>query len=187
MYTAVVTTYEDYYKTLVTTSLIEDQQEYATPDDMYKLKRLEAKYDADDDYVKVRRYSFDQNRLGYDTTTYSATNRPLADLSGNFIRLLPIPSETVADGLRLIYIAIATTLVDDTDRIDIPFEDRYAQHIVYGACSMLLSKGQQEEDVATKYETQFQVGLEKMKTELEDRFCDGAKMIEDSLQEDNTF
>lgn len=187
MYTAVIDTYEDYYRTVSTTSLIEDQQEYAIPSDMYKLRRIEVKYDADDDFVKARLYKMDQYTQMFDTLTYSATNIPIYELSGDYIRLLPIPSETVANGLRLIYIATQANMTDDDDEINIPFADRYAKYIVWGACAMLLSKGQQEETVSSKYEDLFQVGLEKMKTELENRYADGVKMIQDTQGSNNDF
>lgn len=187
MYTAVVETYEDYYRTLVTTSTIEDQQEYAIPSDMYKLRRLEVKYDSDGDYAKARAYPINQTSLPFDTTSYSATNIPIYELTGNYIRLLPIPDETIVGGLRMIYIATESELVDTDDEINIPFADRYAKYIVWGACAMLLSKGQQEETVASKYEDLFQVGLEKMKNELENRYADGAKMIQDTQGSNNDF
>lgn len=187
MYTAVVETYEDYYRTLVTTSTIENQQEYAIPSDMYKLRRLEVKYDSDGDYSKARAYPINQTSLPFDTTSYSATNIPLYELTGNYIRLLPIPDETIVGGLRMIYIATESELVDTDDEINIPFADRYAKYIVWGACAMLLSKGQQEETVSSKYEDLFQLGLEKMKNELENRYTDGSKMIQDTQGSNNDF
>jgi hypothetical protein len=87
----------------------------------------------------------------------------------------------------LIYIETLSELENDDDELNIPFVDRFAKYVIYGACSMLLSKGQQEEVTASKYEDMFQAGLEKMKGELENRYLDGTKVIQDTLQYNNDF
>lgn len=186
-YTAVIETYEDYYKTDYTANLVEDQQAYALPSDFLKMRRLEVKYDSDGNYVKATPYNFDQIGVAYDSTTFSSLMRPIYELSGSYIKLLPLPSENVTSGLRMIYIAQETDLDSDTDTINIPFPDRYGKYIVKGACAELLRKGQQEETVANLYSQEFQVGLEKMKQELEVRYADGSKMIQDTAGGYNDF
>lgn len=187
MYAAVVETYEDYYKTVSTTNLTEDQQSYELPNDFFKMRRLEVKFDSDGNYVKATPYSFDQIGVAFDSATFSSLMRPLYELSGNYIKLLPLPPIAVTSGLRMIYIAQEPELEDSSDAINIPFADRYGKYIVKGACAELLRKGQQEETVANIYSQEFQVGLEKMKQELEVRYADGSKMIQDTAGGYNDF
>lgn len=187
IYTAVVETYEDYYRKVQTSPLFASKQETALPTDFYKLRRLEVKYYTADAYVKVTPYSFDQIGYAMDTTLYAATNRPVYELSGNYIRLLPLPPTDTTGRLRMVYIAIPDNLDEDTDEINIPFPNRYGQYIVLGACAKLLKKGQQEEAVGRGYQEEFQAGLEKMKNELENRYADGTKMILDMQGSTNDF
>jgi hypothetical protein len=98
-----------------------------------------------------------------------------------------MPSETVTAGIRLSYIKTISEMDDDDDTIDIPFPDRYGRLIVIGAVAQLMRKGQQEEAVAAKYQDDFQIGLEKMKQELEDRILDGNKVVLDVLGENINF
>jgi hypothetical protein len=187
MYTAVVETYEDYYRKVVTGPLFASRQDYLAPTDMYKLRRLEIKFYTGDDYVKVTPVSFDQNNHAIDTTVYTNTNRPVYDLSGDYIRILPLPPTDTTGRMRLTYITTIAELSANDDVVNLPFPDRFAQYIVLGACAKLLKKGQQEEAVARGYNEEFQIGIEKMKNELENRYADGAKMISDSLGQDNNF
>jgi hypothetical protein len=187
MYTAVVETYEDYYRKVVTGPLFASRQDYLIPTDMYKLRRLEIKFYTGDSYIKVTPTSFDQNNYAIDTTLYTNTNRPVYDLSGDYIRILPLPPTDTTGRMRLIYITTIAELSANDDTVNIPFPDRFAQYIVLGACAKLLKKGQQEEAVARGYNEEFQIGIEKMKNELENRYADGAKMISDTLQQNNNF
>jgi hypothetical protein len=188
MYAAVIETYEDYYRTKQSANVVANQQEYALPTNFYKMRRAEIKYaSTDSERRKVTPYNFDQNRRQLDSTNYGSTGIPLADLSGNFIRFLPVPTEDVTEGILITYIRQATELEETSDTIDIPFPDRYAKYIAIGAAGELLRKGQQEETVASRYDDKFAIGLEKMKQELENRYADGNKMILDMVGDWNDF
>jgi hypothetical protein len=180
LYAAVIETYEDYYIAKHEENLKAGEQEYSLPDDFYKIRRVETKYASGDQYYKASPYNFDQFARSVESTDYGSTSRPRYDLSGSYLRLMPIPAEDVTDGIKLWYIKTISELVENTDEIDIPFADRYANLIPLGAASHLLRKGQQEEDVANKYYAQYQLGIEKMKQELENRYLDGTKMILDT-------
>lgn len=187
VYTAVVETFESYYRVVSTANLVANQQEYAVPSDFLKMVRLEVKYDSTGDFYKAGRFDFQQLSTGYDNDTYGSTSRPLYQITGGYIRLLPIPTTSVTSGLRMEYIKTISELSSDTDEINIPFPDRYGRLITLGAAAQLLRKGQQEESVAAKYQEDFQIGLEKMKQELEDRNTDGTKVILDVLGENINF
>lgn len=180
MYTAVIETYEDYYRTKAQTDVEESQQEYALPSDFFKLRRLEVCFKTGEDRVKATRQDFEQITRQIDSQNFGSSNRPIYQISGNFLQLLPVPTESVTDGMVLWYIKQVPELSANSDTIDIPFADRYGKYIAIGAAAELLRKGQQEETVAAKYDEKFAVGLEKMKQELEDRYVDGSKFIIDT-------
>ena len=171
----------------VLNSFIANTHEYALPDDFFKIRRLEVKYASGDDYIKANPISYDQISRGVDNATIGNTGRPIYQLSGNYLDILPVPDTTLASAMRLTYIKTITDLTSDTDTIDIPFPDRYAKYLIKGACAQLLSKGQQEEKIAQSYEAYFQIGLNKMQEELEIRYADGVKMIQDLSGSNNNF
>lgn len=184
MYTAVIETFEDYYRTKVTTNLVSGQTEYALPSDFFKLKRLEIKYTNDQDERRAAtKVDFQQIPYSTDTTYYDSTYRPVYDFSGSYIKILPQPSENVPDGILMYYIKQISELSSDSSAIDIPFPNRYAYYIEKGAAGALLQKGQQAEGPAAGYLLEFAAGIEKMQSELEDRFIDGTKMIVDTIRE----
>jgi hypothetical protein len=187
VYTAVVETYEDYYRTKYTADLEADRQEYALPSTTYKVRRLEVQYDPDGTARKASPYNFDEEGQSLSSTTNGSVNNPRYYLSGNLLGLKPIPSQDVTDGIIIWAITTPSELAESTDAIDIPFPDRYGGLIPLGAAGELLRKGQQEEAVAAKYMEDFRIGLEKMKQELEDRFADGSKYIIDAVGDWNDF
>lgn len=188
VYKAVVDVWEDHYRTRVKTSMVASQNEYALPSDFYKLKRLEATYVSGQDRVKVRRFDFSQLPVAIDeTSNYGSTASPIMELSGGFLRILPVPINSVTDAFLLHYIKQVAELDDDDDEIDIPFPDSYGKLVEIGAVAELLSKGQQEEEVSSKFVAKFEQGIEQMREELKDRIADGSPVILDVLGEDNAF
>lgn len=188
VYTAVIDTFEDYYRTKSTTNLIANQQEYALPSDFYKMRRLEAQYVDGADFYKVTRFEFDQVLTrSVQSSQIGSTSKPNYYLSGTFLGLLPIPTQSITNGLVMWYIKQVPELSSNTDQIDIPFPDRYAGMIPKAAAAELLRKGQQEEDVAAKYLEEFERMLLKMQQELEDRKAEGSKMIIDTVGDSMDF
>lgn len=177
MYTAVIETYEDYYLDVSEADLTSDQQRYAVPSDFYKLKRLEIKYRTSDNRRKATPIDYMSYKQQIDRPNVGSQTVPTYQLLGEYIYLTPVPDEAVTNGLYLMYIKTISEMTANADTISIPFADRYARYIVLGACAQLLRKGQQEESVALQYQNDFQIGLEKMKQELEDRYLDGVKRI----------
>lgn len=187
MYTSVVNTYEDYYRTRVSTSVVADQQEYEVPDNFFKMKRLEITYISGEVRAKALRQDFDQITRSTADESIGSTSSPIYELSGNFLKFLPVPQNNVTDGILMSYIRQATELASDSSEIDIPFADRYWGIIALGAAGELLRKGQQEEEAARKYLQEFELHLEKMQRELEERYLDGSKQILDSVQDNINF
>lgn len=181
---AVIDVYEDYYRKKVTRNVRSGISEYSLPSDFLKMRRIEISFKEGNDRTKATRFNFDSLVRPWDSAVIGLTSRPAYDLTGKYLRILPVPSENVDSGLYVYYIYNVPELVENTDTIDIPNPDRYGNLIVLAAAAQLLRKGQQEEAVANSYINEFQLGLEKMKRELKDRIADGAKTIVD-MQGDN--
>jgi len=185
---AVIDVYQDYYRSKSENDLEDGVSEYRLPDDFLKVRRLEVQYASTDGRRKATRYDFDANINAWDDNQIGSTSRPVYDLNGPYVRILPVPTEDVANGLLMFYIKEGVTdLSDSDDEIDIPNPNRYGRLIVIGAAAELLRKGQQEELVASSYDIKFQAGLEKMKQELRDRIADGSWSITDTLGDWNDF
>lgn len=185
--TSVINVFEDYYMQEWTPDLVANTSKYALPSDFIKIRRLEVSYVTGTERRKATRFAFESNARQWDSTNYGATSSPLYDLTGNYLRILPVPTANVTDGIYCEYIYQVPDMSASTDTINIPYPDRYGNLIVIGACAQLLRKGQQEEATAAKYEDVFQVGLAKMQAELEDRINDGPKMIVDTQGSWNDF
>lgn len=181
VYTAVVETWEDYYRDKVVTDFVANQSEYQLPDNFFKVRRLEVTYASGENGTKALPMSFDLIRESLDSTSQGSSSRPVYDLSGRFLQVLPYPTTTVTNGLRMYYIRTSDEMDEDDDVLDIPFPDRYGRLVVLAAAAELLRKGQQEEAASAKYKVDFELGLEKMKQELEERMADGTKRIEDVM------
>lgn len=179
MYSAIIDTYENYYRKVVTTSTVADQSEYALPDDFLKMQRLEVKYQSGDNYRKATFIDTERIPGQLGTDSYSSATRPAYSISGEYLELITVPTESVSSGLKMYYIYELPELSADTDELNIPFVNRYAHFIALGAAGDLLRKGQQEETAAARYIAEFELGLQQMKSQLEDRFG-GVKTILDT-------
>jgi len=195
--TAAMESYEDYYIKDTNLDTVEDQQEYDVdtddfPDDFFKMRRVEINYDTSNDNSSPARalpVSFDdvQRDLGNTNLSIATRGKPnyyLIGMGSNLkLGFLPVPDESGTDAIKLWYIYIVDDMSATTDTPDIPYEDRFSRLIGYGAAADLLRKGQQEEVAAARYRAEFELGLEKMKQQLEDRRSDGVKSITDTARE----
>jgi hypothetical protein len=187
VYTTVVEVYEDYYQDTYQFNLVDGTNEYDLPSDFFKLKRLELKYDSSDEPYQSRSFDFRQLHRAVDTTDYGSTYRPVHQLVGSKLRILPVPDEDVTNGAKLFYIQQIEEMDEDNDTINIPFPNRYSKYVVKAAVAELLSKGQQEEVVAASYRQEFRAGMQKMQQELKRRYLDGPKMIVDTRRDNIDF
>lgn len=203
-YHDVVTTamevYENYYVTNDTLDSVADQQEYGQsdgfPTDFFKIRRVEINYDVDQTNSTPKRalpVNIDDVRFDLANTANAITVRRspgyylLGSGSETVLGLLPIPDNSDTDAIKIWYVRYAVDLSDSETNVDIPYADRYARLISYGAAADLLRKGQQEEGPAKQYRGEFEAGLEKMKQQLEDRRADDSKGITDTVGEDLNF
>lgn len=201
--TQVMDTYEDFY--IITTNFdsVANQQEYTTvdgmPSDIFKIRRVEINYDVSEANSIPRRagpVKMDEvlRDLGSSALGISIYRNPAYFIYGtgtgaNGIRLglIPEPTRDGTDAFKLWYIPFQADLSDSTDSPNIPYEDRYFKLISLLAAAQLLRKGQQEEVAARQYILDFEMGLEKMKRELEGRLDDDSKKIVDVMGMDIDF
>jgi len=190
--TAVISVFEDYYLTSATANTVANQQEYALPSDFFKMRRVEINYDVDNTNSVPQRalpINIDSVRRDLANTTLgiSVLRNPAYYLKGDVIGFIPIPTKNGTNAIKIWYIKTKTDLVNDSDEVDIPYPDRYANIIAVFAAGTLLRKGQQEETVAARYLAEFEAGLAKMQEELEDRVAEESKYVVDVLAETQDF
>lgn len=192
VYSAVINDFEEYYSTKSTANSVANQQEYALPSDVYKIRRVEVNYNPSDTNSLPRRalpLSMDEvlRDLGNSAMGITVYRNPAYYMRGNTIGFIPVPTQSGTATITLWYIKTITELSSATDTIDIPFADRYYDAISLEAAGTLLRKGQQEEEVARQYLLEAEQRRQKMMMELKDRAADDAKQITDILGYDVDF
>ena len=183
-YTDVVMVYEDYYSTNALTGTVAGQQEYALPDDFYKIRRVELNYEPSNPNAisnRAVKVTIDDvlRDLGNQGLSLTPHSRPGYYIRGNNIGFIPIPTETGDNCLSIWYITTIDDLSVDSDTLNLPFADNYASNIALGAAGELLRKGQQEEAVAAKYLSEYEFKKGKMIEELKERAADWSKTVTD--------
>jgi len=199
MVTLITEVYEDYYIKTDTLDTIASQQEYDTdegvPTDMFKLARVEINYDVDGDATPSRAKASEieavLGELANTNLGVTTNSRPIYYLFGRADNLklgfIPVPDKAGTDAIKLWYTYTVSDMSDDDDRPDIPYEDRYARLICYGALADLLDKGQQESAAADNYLERFEVGMERMKQQLKERLADGPRGVTNTSGENPDF
>lgn len=196
--TAVIDSFEDFYVTTTTLNSVANQQEYGSsdglPTDIVKVRRVEINSDPSNSDASPDRalpVNFDGVYRDLGNTNLGVRSSPVYYLIGNGsdtkIGFLPIPDESGTDNIKIWYIPEQDDMSSGTDSPNIPYIDRYSKLIVWGAVADLLSKGQQEETASNKYGNKFELGLRKMKAELEERKADDSDGVTDTVGLDLNF
>lgn len=201
--TSTMETYEEFYVVTDLFDSVASQQEYGTadgvPTDIFKIRRLEVNYDVSDSNSIPKRaipVSIDSvlRDLGNSALGITVYRNPAYYLlgsstgsSGIKIGIIPKPTRSGTDAIKLWYIPVQADLSATSDSPNIPYPDRYYKLISLYAAATLLRKGQQEEEVALTYMKEFNFGLAKMQQQLEDRVADSGKSIVDTAGMDNDF
>lgn len=199
--TSVSEVYEDYYIKKTQLDTVEDQQEYdvatdSFPSDFFKMRRVEINYDTSNTNATPQRalpIILDDVRrdLGNENVGVAVQRNPAYYLIGMGSNLklgfIPVPDEDGTNAITLWYYYTPTDLSATSDEIDVPYPDRYGRLISYGAAADLLRKGQQEEVAAARYRGEFELGLEKMKQQLEDRRADDVRGVTDVVNLNTWF
>lgn len=193
--TSVMEVYENFYVTTDNWNSVADQVEYGTtdgvPSDIFKIRRLELNYDVDNSNSIAKRckpISMDAMQRDLQGTNLGMIiNRNpayyvygLQSSGGIKIGIIPKPDKSDTDAFQIWYVPVVADLSSATDEINIPYPDRYFKLISLYAAAQLLRKGQQEEAVASRYLLEFEMGIEKMKQQLEDFISDDSKYIIDT-------
>lgn len=192
VYTAVVNVFEDYYSTKTTLATVANQQEYALPTDLYKIRRVEINYQPSINGSIAKRaipVSMDSvlRDLGNSALGISVYRNPAYYRRGDYFGFIPVPTESGADMITLWYIGTISELSSDSDTIHIPFADRYYDTIALEAAGTLLRKGQQEEAAAKMYLQDAETRRQQMQVELKDSISDDNMGIVDTVGDDIDF
>jgi len=131
----------EYFTKSSTTAIIENQQEYDLPDDWDKILLVNALYDGVWKRPKPMQNA-DIHGISIHSDTSSSQGFSIAQpyyyLIGDNIGLMPIPSTTTADGLKIWYVYTPTELFEDDDEPAFPV--KYHHHIKYGAYANYLDQ-----------------------------------------------
>lgn len=201
--TAVMTTYEEFYIKTITFNSTANQQEYTSvdglPTDIFKLRRVELNYDVSDSNSIPRRakpVSIDavMRDLGNSALGLTVYRNPAyyyigsgSGATGATLGFIPEPTKTGTNAIKIWYIPLIVDLSAASDEINIPYPDRYFTIIAKSAAGTLLRKGQQEEEVASRYLGEAKADLDTLQQEIEDRVSDDVKFIVDTSGEDVDF
>lgn len=195
----VMEVYEDFYATTTpfTYAVVANQQEYTIDSTLIKVTRVEINYkpqDANSKPIRALPVKKDEvlTNLAFNNTSGSFFNAGYylhGPLSAQKIGFLPIPvnADTTGQSISVWGVTLPSDLSADSDTVNIPFVDNFAQLVELKAASILLSKGQQAEGASSKYIALYQDGIMRMKTFLKERQSDGVWMIEDGQLENIDF
>lgn len=118
----ILTTYEGYFKTSQILELVDGQQDYDLPEDIYAHKIIGLIYDDGSDKYEIHKLR--DHQLGEipliesdDDFRFMIVN---SEEDGPKLRLYPTPSADDTTSVTLWYIRNARRLVDDQDECDIP-------------------------------------------------------------------
>lgn len=168
----------DYFVKVATTSIVADQREYDLPSDFEKMVMVNAKYSGE--WKRVRPMGNVDIRWvskHADTTSASGISEaePQYYIFGDNIGLMPIPSTSYSDALKIWYVYTPVELTDDEDEPAIPA--RYHHIIKYGAYASYLD--QDEEHVAAERMRQrFDTLTTRMAESIADKQVDETRSVE---------
>lgn len=123
----------DFQGDISTTALVLNQQAYAFPTDILKIKRMEISYDGTNWY-KVNFFDINEDSSATNTSSIAKDfdkTQPFADIHDGNIYLFPIPDTTVVSGLKIWYESLVTDLANATD--EPTFAKPFHIGLAYGA------------------------------------------------------
>lgn len=196
---AVMEVNERFYETITpfTYAIVSNQQEYTIDSTIIKVTRVEINYNPTStgsvssravpiNEDEVRGNLANTNNAG---SFFSAGYFLHGDIGNQTIGFVPVPqtSDTTGKNISVWGIAIPSDLVNTTDKINIPWVDRFVYLVSLKAASQLLRKGQQEEAFAARYLSEYEIGKDEMQQFLKDRQADDGQFIIDSQLEQIDF
>ena len=196
---AVMEVYEDYFDTTTpfTYAVVANQQEYTIDSSIIKPTRVEINYQPNvPNSVSTRAIPIKMNEIrgnlantNFQGPISSAGYYLHGSIGAQKIGFIPIPTigDTTGQSISVWGIALPVDLVNPGDPINIPYADRFAYLVALKAAGQLLRKGQQEENNAQNYITEYEKGIVQMKSFLKDRQADDVQMIQDVLGDDLDF
>lgn len=194
----VVSINEDFYFTTTPkfVSTLANVQEYAFDATIVKVRRVEINYNPSDvNSVAVRATAIKTEempqRLASNSLGSSGLFNPGYYINGQqgsqVIGFTPVPNNAGTNNVSIWGVVMPSDLVNASDSLSLPYPDMFGYLVELRAAAILLRKGQQAENIASKYLQDYKDGILEMKNFLTDRQSDGVQMIADALGEDTIF
>lgn len=99
-----------------TQNIVAGTKSYSLPADCWRVLRVDVK-DSSDQFITMEPYAIsEETALDYNNVVGVGQYRYL--VSGSNIRMSPLPTYSITNGLRVLYNANPALLVDDTDTLD---------------------------------------------------------------------
>lgn len=120
---AIVLSNEGLLEQIATLNLVADQQEYSLPSDCLILSTITCKNSTQLSYFRLHGYSltqFNEYVDGWDGTTFGSGQPSIYTVFASMVRLFPVPSTAVVNGLKFFYCKNPPELVNDADVLSLP-------------------------------------------------------------------
>lgn len=119
LYDILITTFEDYYLKDEIISVVHGQDEYALPDDFYKLAGVDLRI-TDSEFLTLKPFQFTERNTYNNSVIYASSQdanvRSRYRLIGDVIKFIPAPS--AGKDIKLWYHPSFVDLVDDADEFN---------------------------------------------------------------------
>ena len=163
---------QNYFLRIAKADLVANQALYSLPTDFRKFARLEVGYESATDRVKVDQ--IDLSEIGDPTVDVYSTADPKYTIVGNMFELRPTPTESLTDGLYMIYIENPTDMSGDSDTSGLPLD--YDNLLtLYATAKGKYTLGLPRE--GNNMMAQFNKGLDEMENNIIERNIDSGGTI----------
>lgn len=163
---------QNYFLRIAKANLVANQALYSLPTDFRKFARLEVGYESATDRVRVGQ--IDLTEIGDSISGVYSQVGPKYTIMGNMFELRPTPTESLTDGLYMIYVENPSDMSGDTDTSGLPLD--YDNLLtLYASAKGKYTLGLPQE--GNNMMAQFNMGLDEMENNIVERNIDSGGTI----------
>lgn len=189
--TGIIGVYQGFRETTTpfTYAVVLNQQEYLIDPSIVKPTRVEINYAPQQSGsvplraipIKMEEALLNISNSATSGSVFNAGYYIHGDIGSQYIGFIPIPeqADTTKKSISVWGYVLPSDLVSDTDQPLIPYADAWGYLIELKAAEILMSKGQENEQVAGQYMNKYEAGLSKYVQFLYERQADGVNMVVD--------
>jgi hypothetical protein len=144
LYDVLVSKHENHFEATYVFDVQANVSDYALPVGFMKLLSVNYRASSTDDYLRMFPYELKQETIWENRNSqyYASDDQaPFYTLAGNYIRVLPVPSN---GQIRLRYVPVCPILEDDDDSMDSRLMDQWSKFVIWSAVAD--AKALQEDD-----------------------------------------